>query len=130
MPPSSSSALESQEGAGGYAQEQSEDFLATQRELIGNEVAASDVVITTAADPGPQGAGPRHDRDGRAHGRGIGRSSTWPPTRAATASCRSRARTSIHHGVTVVGLTNPPSSMPTHASFLYSRNVANFLGLS
>ena len=34
-----------------------------------------------------------------------------------------------HHGVTVVGLTNAPSSMPTHASFLYARNVANFLGL-
>jgi len=28
-----------------------------------------------------------------------------------------------------VGLTNPPSMMPTHASFLYSRNMANFLGL-
>ena len=46
--------LESQEGAGGYAREQSEDFLARQRELIGNEVAASDVVITTAAVPGRQ----------------------------------------------------------------------------
>jgi NAD(P) transhydrogenase subunit alpha len=31
--------------------------------------------------------------------------------------------------VTVVGLTNPPASMPTHASFLYARNIANFLGL-
>jgi NAD(P) transhydrogenase subunit alpha len=31
--------------------------------------------------------------------------------------------------VVVCGLTNPPSAMPTHASFLYSRNVANFLAL-
>jgi H+-translocating NAD(P) transhydrogenase subunit alpha len=31
--------------------------------------------------------------------------------------------------VTVAGLTNPPSAMPTHASFLYSRNVLNFLNL-
>ena len=31
--------------------------------------------------------------------------------------------------MTVVGLTNPPASMPTHASFLYARNIANFLGL-
>ncbi|MDE3086399.1 MAG: NAD(P)(+) transhydrogenase (Re/Si-specific) subunit alpha, partial [Acidobacteriota bacterium] len=44
--------LETQEGSGGYAREQSEDFLARQRELIGNEVAAADVVITTAAVPG------------------------------------------------------------------------------
>jgi NAD(P) transhydrogenase subunit alpha len=32
-------------------------------------------------------------------------------------------------GVAVVGLANPPATMPTHASFLYARNVANFLGL-
>ncbi len=35
----------------------------------------------------------------------------------------------VHHGVVVCGLTNPPSAMPTHASFLYARNVANFLAL-
>jgi NAD(P) transhydrogenase subunit alpha len=34
-----------------------------------------------------------------------------------------------HNDVLVCGLTNPPSAMPTHASFLYSRNMANFLGL-
>ena len=44
--------LETQEGEGGYAREQSEDFLRRQRELIGKEVAAADVVITTAAIPG------------------------------------------------------------------------------
>src|SRR5213082_2072117 len=44
--------LETQEGAGGYARAQSEDFLAKQRELIGKHVAASDAVITTAAVPG------------------------------------------------------------------------------
>ena len=35
----------------------------------------------------------------------------------------------VVNGVTVVGMTNPASSMPTHASFLYARNVANFLEL-
>ncbi len=44
--------LEAQEGAGGYAGEQSEAFLARQQEMIGTHVAASDVVITTAAIPG------------------------------------------------------------------------------
>ena len=29
----------------------------------------------------------------------------------------------------MAGLSNPPSAMPTHASFLYSRNVFNFLSL-
>jgi NAD(P) transhydrogenase subunit alpha len=32
-------------------------------------------------------------------------------------------------GVTVVGLTNVPATMPVHASQMYSRNVQAFLGL-
>jgi NAD(P) transhydrogenase subunit alpha len=33
----------------------------------------------------------------------------------------------VHEGVTLVGLTNLPSSMPYHASTLYSRNVQTLL---
>src|SRR5207244_1796329 len=44
--------LEAQEGQGGYAREQSEEFLSKQRQLIGEHVAKADVVITTAAVPG------------------------------------------------------------------------------
>ena len=44
--------LEAQEGQGGYAREQSDEFLAKQRELLTERVAAADVVITTAAVPG------------------------------------------------------------------------------
>jgi H+-translocating NAD(P) transhydrogenase subunit alpha len=32
-------------------------------------------------------------------------------------------------GTTVVGMANPPAGMPTHASALYARNVANILAL-
>jgi NAD(P) transhydrogenase subunit alpha len=56
--------LETQDGSGGYAREQSEEYLAKQQELMAAEVAASDVVITTAADPRPQGPGPGDHRDG------------------------------------------------------------------
>ena len=122
--------LETQEGAGGYAKEQSAEYLARQQELLAAEVAASDVVITTAADPRPQGPGPG-DRPTMVEGmcRGIGHRRHGRRLAAATASCRCPARTSCIDGVTVVGLTNPPASMPTHASFLYARNIANFLGL-
>ena len=44
--------LEAQEGEGGYAKEQSEEFLARQRELIAQHVRQSDLVVTTAAVPG------------------------------------------------------------------------------
>ncbi|MGZ3585360.1 MAG: NAD(P) transhydrogenase subunit alpha, partial [Ktedonobacterales bacterium] len=44
--------LETQEGQGGYAREQSEQFLTKQRELLTQRIAVADVVITTAAIPG------------------------------------------------------------------------------
>jgi NAD(P) transhydrogenase subunit alpha len=34
----------------------------------------------------------------------------------------------VERGVTIVGLLNLPSTMPLHASQLYSRNVAALLG--
>ncbi len=120
--------LESQEGAGGYARAQSEEFLARQRELIGNEVAASDVVITTAAVPGRKApllvTAEMVDRmtDG---------SVVVDMAADSGGNCElSEPGQEIDRaGVNVYGMTNPPASMPTHASFLYSRNVANFLGL-
>jgi NAD(P) transhydrogenase subunit alpha len=38
-------------------------------------------------------------------------------------------RTVVKHGVTIVGETNLPSTMPFHASQMYSRNVMSFLAL-
>jgi NAD(P) transhydrogenase subunit alpha len=35
----------------------------------------------------------------------------------------------VDHGVTIVGTTNLPSTMPYHASQLYSRNVFTLLQL-
>ena len=37
--------------------------------------------------------------------------------------------TVVRNGVTIVGETNMPSTMPLHASQMYSRNVASFLAL-
>jgi NAD(P) transhydrogenase subunit alpha len=120
--------LESQEGSGGYAREQSEDFLAKQRELIGNEVAASDVVITTAAIPGRQApilvTTAMVER--MAEGSVI---VDLAADSGGNCEVSEAGKDIIHHGVTVAGLSNPPSAMPTHASFLYSRNVFNFLTL-
>ena len=120
--------LESQEGSGGYAREQSEDFLAKQRELIGNEVAASDVVITTAAVPGRKApvlvTAAMVER--MAEGSVI---VDMAADSGGNCELSEPGKDIDHQGVTVTGLSNPPSSMPTHASFLYSRNVFNFLTL-
>jgi NAD(P) transhydrogenase subunit alpha len=120
--------LETQEGSGGYAREQSEDFLARQRELISNEVAAADVVITTAAVPGRKA--PVLVTTEMVERMTAG-SVVVDMAADAGGNCElSQPGVDLdHNGVLVAGLTNPPSSMPTHASFLYSRNVNNFLAL-
>ena len=121
-------ALETQEGAGGYAKEQSAEYLAKQQELLAAEVAASDVVITTAQIPGRKAPVlvTREMVEGMAPGSVI-----VDIAADSGGNCElSVAGEDVQfNGVTVVGLSNPPASMPTHASFLYSRNIANFLGL-
>ncbi len=120
--------LESQEGSGGYARVQSEEFLARQRELISNEVAAADVVITTAAVPGRQA--PVLVTAAMVE-RMVEGSVIVDMAADSGGNCElsEPGQDLVHHGVVVCGLSNPPSAMPTHASFLYSRNVANFLAL-
>jgi len=105
--------LESQEGSGGYAREQSEDFLAKQRELIGNEVAASDVVITTAAVPGRQAPILVTTQMVERMAEGSVIVDLGRRFRAATASCRNRARTSCITVWSWPGCPTPASAMPT-----------------
>ena len=118
--------LEAQEGTGGYAREQSEDFLRRQRELIGDRVAASDVVITTAAIPGRKAPilvtadMVRRMRPG----------SVIVDLAAETGgNCELTKPGEIIQvgGVTIDGTRNLPSMMPVHASQLYSKNVSTLL---
>jgi NAD(P) transhydrogenase subunit alpha len=118
--------LEAQEGAGGYAREQTEDFLRRQRELIGDRVAASDVVITTAAIPGRKAPilvtadMVRRMRAG----------SVIVDLAAETGgNCELTKPGEIIEvgGVTIDGTRNLPSTMPVHASQLYSKNVSTLL---
>jgi NAD(P) transhydrogenase subunit alpha len=118
--------LEAQEGTGGYAKEQSEDFLRRQRELIGDRVAASDVVITTAAIPGrkaPILVTAEMVRRMRA-------GSVIVDLAAETGgNCELTEAGKIIQvgGVTIDGTKNLPSTMPVHASQLYSKNVSTLL---
>ncbi|HSS93612.1 MAG TPA: Re/Si-specific NAD(P)(+) transhydrogenase subunit alpha [Candidatus Dormibacteraeota bacterium] len=119
-------ALEAQEGEGGYAKEQTEEFLRKQRELIGEHVAKSDVVITTAAVPGRRA--PLLVTGEMVEGMRPG--SVIVDLAAETGGNveLTKAGTDVEvGGVTIVGTRNVPSTMPLHASQLYARNVANLL---
>jgi len=120
--------LETQDGAGGYAKEQSADYLARQQELLAAEVAASDVVITTAQIPGRKA--PLLVTTPMVEGMSEG-AVVIDLAADSGGNCELSVpgQDVLYQGVTVVGLTNPPATMPTHASFLYARNIANFLGL-
>jgi NAD(P) transhydrogenase subunit alpha len=119
-------ALETQEGEGGYAREQSEEFLRKQRDLIGEHIAKSDVVITTAAVPGRRA--PLLVTGEMVKGMRPG--SVIVDLAADTGGNveLTQAGKDIDvGGVTIIGTRNVPSTMPLHASQLYARNVANLL---
>jgi NAD(P) transhydrogenase subunit alpha len=118
----------SAEGAGGYARELSEEELVRQRAALAAEVAASDVVITTAAVPGRTAPILVTEEmvDAMAQGAVI---VDMAADSGGNCALTQAGVVVEHGGVHIVGMANPPSTMPTHASFLYARNVANVLGL-
>jgi H+-translocating NAD(P) transhydrogenase subunit alpha len=120
--------LETQEGSGGYAKEQSAETLAKQQELLAAEVVASDVVITTAAIPGRKAPVlvSRAMVEGMSEGAVV---VDMAADSGGNCELSVAGEDVVVGGVTVVGLSNPPAGMPTHASFLYARNIANFLDL-
>ncbi|TMC84802.1 MAG: Re/Si-specific NAD(P)(+) transhydrogenase subunit alpha [Chloroflexi bacterium] len=118
--------LETQEGEGGYAREQSEEFLRKQRELIGEHIARSDVVITTAAVPGRRA--PLLVTGDMVKGMRPG--SVIVDLAADTGGNVELTQAGKEvdvGGVTIIGTRNVPSTMPLTTSQLYARNVANLL---
>ena len=114
--------------ARGYATAQDESFYRQQRELLGEVVAQSDTVISTAAVPGKK-----------------------PPLLVTTDAVKKMTPGSVIvdlaaeqggncestqpgkdiwvDGVKVIGRINLASAVPYHASLMYSRNLTAFLGL-
>jgi len=115
-------------GVGGYARELSEEELHRQQQALASEVAASDVVITTAAVPGR--AAPVLVTSEMVDQMGIG-SVIIDLAADSGGNCEltKAGEEVVSGGTTIVGMSNPASGMPTHASFLYARNVANLLSL-
>ena len=119
--------VEGAEGVGGYAVALAADQHEREQQLIGRHAQESDAVITTALVPGRTAPillttdAVRGMRPGAvvvdvAAEQGGNCEATEPGT------------TVVRDGVTIVGLTNLPATMPTHASQMYSRNVQSFLG--
>jgi len=114
------------EEVGGYAKALGEDLCRRQRELLTPVVAASDVVIATASVPGrPSPMLITSEMVAR-----MARGSVIVDLAAERGGNCELTRPNevvVHHGVTVLGPTNLPSTVPAHASQMYGRNLVNFL---
>ncbi len=118
--------LEAQEGEGGYAREQSEEFLRKQRELLTERVAAADVVITTAAVPGRRAPVLVTAEMIRGMRPGSVVVDLAAETGGNTELTKAGEVADID-GVYIDGTTNIPSTVAVHASQLYARNLLNLL---
>ena len=117
---------ESAEGSGGYARAMDEEFYRRQRELLTRVVAASDVLITTAAVPGRQA--PLLVTSEMVGGMAAG--SVIVDLAAATGgNCEPTRADQVvaHSGVTVLGPSNLAATVPFHASQMYARNLTALL---
>jgi NAD(P) transhydrogenase subunit alpha len=114
------------EDKGGYAKAQDEAFYKRQREMMLKVVAASDVVITTALIPGKPAPILLTTEmvDAMAPGSVV---VDLAAERGGNCELTKPDQIVTHHGVTILGPSNPPALVPYHASQMYSKNITTFL---
>jgi len=114
------------EAAGGYARAQTEEEQRRTMEAMAQHLKDQDLVVTTAQIPG------------RPAPRLISAEmvSTMRPgavivdlaaETGGNCELTSAGETVVHHGVSIVGAVNLPSSVPHHASLMFSKNVLTLL---
>ncbi len=117
---------ESAVAGGGYAKEMSEEDKTRQRDLLAEHCAAVDVVITTALIGGvfaPMLITKEIVRRMRPGSVIVDLAADG----GGNCELSRPGETVVEHGVKILAPLNVPSGMPTHASTLFSRNVAAFL---
>lgn len=114
------------EGQGGYAQEVSEETKRKEHEHLRKLVAESDVVVTTAQVPGKRAPVlvTRDMLEAMKPG-----SVVVDCAAEAGGNCEltEAGKEVVFQGVRIQGPLNLPSTLATHASFMYSRNVVALL---
>lgn len=117
------------EDKGGYAKAMDDTFLRKQRELMAKAVAESDMVITTAAVPGAK-APVLVTADmvkAMAPGSVVVDLAARPGTIGGNCEVTRPDEVLMEHGVTVLGPTTLPATVPQSASQMYAKNIITFL---
>ena len=115
-------------GTGGYAAEQSKEYYRRQQEALGEHLSRVDVIITTAAVPGRRAPMllPTEITDRLRPGTVV---VDLAAERGGNCSLTVPGEVVVTNGVTVDGPVNLPSSVPAHASQMYSKNMLNLVSL-
>src|SRR5512146_1282551 len=117
-----------EESEGGYARELTPEQQAAQQRELQERIPGFDAVITTAAIPGRPA--PRLVSAEAVEAMRPGSVIVDLAAESGGNCALTRPGEVVaEHGVTIVGTTNLPATMPTHASQLLSRNMAALLGL-
>ena len=112
--------------ASGYARAQDEEFYKKQRELLGQVVSESDVVITTAVIPGKKA--PILVTGEMVQKMALGSVIVdLAAERGGNCELTHAGEIAVEHGVTIIGLFNLASTVPYHASQMYAKNLTTFL---
>ncbi len=117
------------EAAGGYAKELTAEQIEKQRQFMVDAIGAADVVITTALVPGRPAPLLITEQAVAAMRPGSVIVDLAAEAGGNCALTKRDQTVTSPNGVQIIGQTNIPSTMPYHASMLYSRNVNALLGV-
>jgi NAD(P) transhydrogenase subunit alpha len=114
--------------AGGYAKALSRDAQQRQSELMADVIADNDVIFSTAAIPGRPAPVliPATAVQRMRLGSVI---VDLAAERGGNCELTEPGHTVVRHGVTIIGHTNVPATVPFHASSMYANNLVKLLGL-
>lgn len=117
-----------EKSAGGYAVEQTEEFKQKQRHLIHEHASKSNIIICTAQIPGKKAPLliTRETVEAMPPGSVI---VDLAASSGGNCELTKNNATIRHRGVTIIGDSNLPSTMPSDASKMFGKNVINFLKL-
>jgi H+-translocating NAD(P) transhydrogenase subunit alpha len=114
--------------AGGYAKEISAASKQRTQEVVAEHVKNSDVVITTAQVPGRK-APVLVTEEMVAQMKPGSVIVDLAAEQGGNCACTQAGKDIVWNGVTIIGPINLPSSMPVHASQLYSKNLSSLIQL-
>ena len=114
------------EGEGGYAKELTEDQHHKELELIGDALADTDIVITTAQIPGREA--PVLITEDMVKTMKYGAVIVdLAAESGGNCELSEAGETVLAHGVQILGPSNLPTSIPVHSSQMYSKNIVTLI---